>query len=79
MRVSPICVGAVDDPRTVEAAFEAGINFFFVTTDMHWPVYEATRRGLRALFRARPGVRDAVVGAGVCYPTQAVFNAMPCV
>lgn len=77
MRVSPICVGAVDDPRTVEAAFEAGINFFFVTTDMHWPVYEATRRGLRALFRARPGVRDEVVVAGVCYPTQPEFNAMP--
>ena len=77
MRVSPICIGAVADPRTVAAAFEAGINFFLVTTDMHWPLYEATRRGLRALLRSRPGVRDEVVVAGVCYPTQPVFNHMP--
>jgi predicted aldo/keto reductase-like oxidoreductase len=69
-------VGIVDDPRTIAAAFEAGINFFFVTTDMHWPLYEGTRRGLRALFRTA-GVRDQVVVAGVCYPTQPEFNRMP--
>lgn len=77
LRVSPLCVGIVDDPRTVAAAFEAGINFFFVTADMHWPLYDATRRGLRALFRGRPSVRDEVVVAAACYPTQPDFNTTP--
>jgi len=35
LEVSPICIGMVEDPRTIPAAFEAGINFFFVTADMH--------------------------------------------
>lgn len=77
LRVSPICIGIVGDPRTVEAAFEAGINFFFVTADMHWPLYAATRRGLRSLFRRGPSVRDEVAVAGVCYPTQPEFNEAP--
>lgn len=77
LRVSPLCVGIVDDPRTVAAAFEAGINFFFLTADMHWPLYDATRRGLRQLFRARPAVRDEVVVAAACYPTQPDFNTTP--
>lgn len=77
LRVSPLCIGIVDDPRTVAAAVEAGINFFFLTTDMHWPLYDATRRGLRALFRGRPSVRDEVVVAAACYPTQPDFNTTP--
>lgn len=77
LHVGPLCIGIVRDPRTVAAAFEAGVNFFFVTTDMHWPLYEATRRGLRDLLRARRGRRDDIVVAGVCYPTQPEFNRMP--
>ena len=55
--VSPVCLGAVPSPKVVPAAWEAGINFFFVTADMHWPMYEPLRRGLESLFK-KPGVRD---------------------
>lgn len=70
LRVSPLCIGMVIDPAVIPAAFEAGINFFFITADMHWPLYEATRRGLTDLFRRGGGVRDEVVVAVVCYVTQ---------
>src|SRR5581483_4876061 len=79
LRVSPYCLGLVqEDPRTLEAAFEAGINFFFVTGDLHWPRYELARRGLRALL-SRPGVRDQLVVAGVRYLTQRDFSDGPIV
>ena len=70
LRVSPVCLGLVQAEETVLAAFEAGINFFFVTADLHWPAYEQTRRGLARLFARGDGVRDQVV-VGVCsYCTQ---------
>jgi len=75
--VSPFCLGAVRDPDTVGAAFDAGINFFFLTADMHWPIYEASRRGLAALFARGGGVRDRVVVAGVAYVTQPEFCHVP--
>ncbi len=77
LEVSPVCVGMVDDPAVVEAAFDAGINFFFVTTDMHWPLYEATRRGLAALLSRGGGIRDRVVVAATCYATQPEFCEAP--
>src|SRR6185436_586633 len=61
LEVSPCSLGLTGDPATVPAAFEAGINFFFLTADMHWPIYEPTRRGLKLLLEGRPGVRDAIV------------------
>jgi hypothetical protein len=61
----------------VPAAFDAGLNFFFVTADMHWPLYEAARRGLADLLARGRSIRDEVVVAGVCYPTQPEFCAMP--
>ncbi len=75
-RVSPICVGLVGDPAVIPAAFEAGINFFFVTCDMHWPLYDGIRRGLQDLL-ATPGRRDQIVVAGVSYVTQPEFCRMP--
>jgi predicted aldo/keto reductase-like oxidoreductase len=60
-------------PETIGAAFDAGINFFFLTADMHWPWYEASRRGLRQLLARGHGVRDQIVVAAVCYPTQPDF------
>src|SRR4051812_39900076 len=54
LKVSPFCLGMVGEPATVPAAFDAGVNFFFVTADMHWPLYEMTRRGLADLL-ARGG------------------------
>ena len=47
LKVSPFCLGMVDDWQAIPAAYEMGINFFFVTTDMHWPLYEASRKGLK--------------------------------
>jgi hypothetical protein len=71
--VSPVCLGVVGDPRVVPAAFDAGIIFFFVTADMHWPHYEALRRGLAMLFARGGGVRDAVVVGAVSYVAQPEF------
>jgi hypothetical protein len=66
--VSPFCLGAVPgDPATVEAAFDAGINFFFYSGDLHWPLYERTRRGLAQLLASRPSVRDEIVVAATSY------------
>ncbi len=48
--VSPICLGAVARPDVVLAAWEAGINFFFLTADMHWPMYEPLRRVCKTRF-----------------------------
>jgi len=74
--VSPVCLGAVARPDVVLAAWEAGINFFFLTADMHWPMYEPLRRGLRTLFK-RPGARESVVICSTAYVTQPDFCEMP--
>lgn len=74
--VSPVCLGAVAKPEVVEAAFEAGINFFFLTADMHWPMYEPLRRGLAKLFKKK-GARDAAVICTTAYVTQPDFCTMP--
>src|SRR5688572_21170753 len=77
LRVSPMCLGMVRSDRAIAAAFEAGINFFFLTADMHWPLYEASRRGLRKLIGSRKGVRDDIVVAVASYPTQPEFCTAP--
>lgn len=77
LRVSPFCVGMVGAPETIGEAFDLGVNFFFVSADMHWPLYEGTRRGLADLLARGRGIRDQIVVAGVCYPTQPEFCAMP--
>jgi aryl-alcohol dehydrogenase-like predicted oxidoreductase len=77
LSVSPFCIGLVSDPRTVSAAFDAGINFFFVTADMHWPLYEGIRRGLADLLARSPSVRDRIVVAVVSYATQPEFCHAP--
>jgi hypothetical protein len=74
--VSPVCLGAVARPDVVLAAWEAGINFFFLTADMHWPMYEPLRRGLKALFK-KPGARESVVVCTTAYVTQPDFCEMP--
>lgn len=75
--VSPICVGTVDDPAIVIDAFGAGINFFFLTADMHWPMYEGTRLGLAHLLAKRPEVRQRLVVAVTSYVSQPEFCRMP--
>ena len=76
LEVSPICLGMVDSPEVVTAAYDAGINFFFVTADMHWPLYEPVRRGLAKLLERR-GVRDRIVVCATAYVTQPDFCEMP--
>jgi hypothetical protein len=74
---SPLCLGITRDPATVLEAFDRGINTFFLTGDLHWPVYEGLRRGLEMLFARGGGVRDDVVVCGVCYATQPYFFKGP--
>ena len=77
LEVSPICLGMVDSPDVVPAAFDAGINFFFLTADMHWPLYEPVRKGLAKLLARGGGIRDQVVVCATAYVTQADFCHLP--
>ncbi len=77
LAVSPFCLGIVRQPEAIGAAFDAGINFFFLTADMHWPLYRQTRRGLQQLLARGRGIREQIVVAAVCYPTQPEFCSMP--
>lgn len=76
LKVSPLCIGAVASPDLVSAAFEAGINFFFVTADMHWPMYAPLRAGLVDLLKKKSR-RDEVVVAVAAYVTQPDFCTAP--
>jgi len=74
LRVSPVCLGRVPEegPRpssddTACAAFDAGVNFFFVTADLHWRAYDLQRRSLRKLLSRRRSLRDEVVVAVAAY------------
>jgi hypothetical protein len=73
LAVSPFCLGVIRDRHMVPLAFDAGINFFFVSADLHWPLYEEMRQGLARLLARGPHVRDEIVVAGVSYITQPVF------
>ena len=73
LSISPVCLGAVRDRNMIPLAFDAGINFFFVSVDLHWPVYEETRRGLDLLLDRGSRIRDQIVVAGVSYLQQPVF------
>lgn len=76
MSVSPFCLGYVRSPDAIPAAFDAGINFFFLSADLHWPGYEASRRGLEMLLARGPHVRQQIVVAVAIYPTQPEFCMM---
>lgn len=77
LHVSPLCLGVVDDPATVEAAYDAGINFFFLTSDMHWPLYEGLRRGLTQLLERDTVNRCDIVVAAATYVAQPEFLWAP--
>jgi hypothetical protein len=66
----------VADRATIAAAAAAGSNFFFITTDMHWPMYDETRRGLGELLASGTPRRDLVVAA-TCYVAQPEFLELP--
>jgi len=67
VEVSPFCLGWVDDPDTVLAAFDIGINFFFVPTDYHLGLYMRSIEGLKRLLARGGGIRDEIVVAAVGY------------
>ena len=75
LRVSPFCLGMVSSDDTACAAFDAGINFFFLSADLHWPAYELARRGLEKLLARGQGIREQVVVAVCSYVTQPEFCA----
>lgn len=77
LKVSPVCLGMVAEPDVIPAAFDAGVNFFFLTADMHWPLYEPARRGLERLLARGGGIRDRIVVAATCYVTQPEFCSAP--
>lgn len=77
LSVSPVCLGWVERPSVIGDGYDAGINFFFLTADMHWPLYESTRRGLRALLRRGRSVRAKIVVGVVSYVAQPVFSHVP--
>ena len=74
LTVSPFCIG-ISTPETILAAHEMGVNFFFVSADLHWPLYEGIREGLRQLF-SKKGVRDECVVAVVSYLEMPLFGAL---
>ena len=76
LQVSPICLGIVGDPEIIPAAFDAGVNFFFVSGDLHWRLYEKLRKGLELLFSRGRGVREQIVVGAVSYLDPPLFNAL---
>ena len=76
LTVSPICLGIVGSPETIGAAYDAGVNFFFLTADLHWPLYEGLRQGLGRLLSRNPSVRDEIVVGVVSYLDQPLFQAL---
>ena len=75
LKVGPLCLGITTDPDTVVAAYEHGVNFFFLSADLHWPLYEGTRKGLAKLLEGNPSRRDEIVIAAVSYLAEPLFGA----
>jgi hypothetical protein len=76
LQVSPICLGMTQSPDAVIAAYEEGINFFFVTADLHWPLYEGIRRGLAKLLAGSGARRQEIVVGIVSYLDNPLFSAL---
>jgi hypothetical protein len=77
LAVSPVCLGWVGESSVIGAAYDAGINFFFLSADMHFPLYEAARKGLADLLRRGRGVRENIVVGVVSYVQQPEFCHAP--
>ena len=76
LRVSPVCLGMTSVAETVTAVYEAGVNFFFVTADLHWPLYEPLRRGLARLLQGALSRRHEIVVGVVSYLDNPLFSAL---
>lgn len=74
LSVSPVCLG-MTTRETVRAAFAAGVNFFFISNDLHWRLYEPLMAGIADLLSS--GVsRDEIVVAGVSYLAEPLFGGL---
>lgn len=74
LAVSPLCLG-MTRRETVAAAFAAGINFFFLSNDLHWSLYMPLMSGISDLLTS--GVaRDELVIAGVSYLSEPLFQEL---
>ena len=72
LKVSPICLG-ITARETVKSAFDAGINFFFISNDLHWSLYTPLMAGINELLAS--GIhRDDIVIAGVSYLSEPMFR-----
>lgn len=76
LRVSPFCLGVTRDARTVLTAYEAGINFFFLSADLHWPLYESTRRGIAELLASGKARREDIVVCVASYLDEPLFSVL---
>jgi aryl-alcohol dehydrogenase-like predicted oxidoreductase len=74
LSVSPLCIGITGTPNTIVSAYEAGVNFFLLSCDLHWPLYEQTRLGLARLLKDNRARRDEIVVAGVSYLDEPMFR-----
>jgi hypothetical protein len=63
-------------PDTVLAAYEAGVNFFFITADLHWPLYDGIRKGIAKLLQGQPARRNEIVVGVVSYLDNPLFSAL---
>lgn len=72
LQVSPACLGMIGGRSdAVLEAFDAGINFFFVSADLHWPRYASLRRGLTKLLARGGSIRERIVVAACSYASRA--------
>lgn len=72
--VSPLCLG-ITQRETVPVAFAAGVNFFFLSNDLHWSLYAPLMAGITDLLAS--GVsRDDIVIAGVSYLSEPMFGSL---
>lgn len=65
----------VQDPNVVLSAYDLGINFFFISSDLHWTAYSGLREGLGRLLDSGHASRSEIVVALVSYMTQPEFLA----
>src|SRR5688572_21588529 len=74
LRVSCLQLGVVGSPEIICEAFDAGVNYFLLSSDVYWPRYEMTRQGLRMLLERGGGVRDQIVVSAVSYLRAPMFK-----
>jgi hypothetical protein len=55
---------------------DCGVNFFFLTADLHWPLYDGVRKGLTKLLAGNRSRRDQIVVGVVSCLDNPLFGAL---